>query len=232
MKQKPAGVHPMKSRSLQAACYAQMREDIIRLELAPGERLQLERLAERYSVSHQPIRQAIAQLQTEGFVRTEPHRGAWVAPLIDTDLELIQSVREGVEGRLARLAVQNMTAATIRQLDDVMQRLGVLPPGEDFDRLLALSLEFRDTLYARADREELHACAIEWRARLERYLRAISNPYSARYYLSNLGELLEACRVGDAAGAELATRESIEWTLTQFREQFASEPDAPVPDRS
>ncbi|MEI8239513.1 MAG: GntR family transcriptional regulator [Actinomycetota bacterium] len=61
-----------------------LRRAIMRGELAPGERLYAERLAEQWGVSPTPLRETFQRLAGEGLVVIEPQRGARVAP-VDAD---------------------------------------------------------------------------------------------------------------------------------------------------
>ena len=58
-----------------------LREDIMAGRLAPGEPLRTEAIMQRFGVSNSPLREAFAQLATEGLVVVERNRGASVAPL-------------------------------------------------------------------------------------------------------------------------------------------------------
>lgn len=60
---------------------AALREDIMAGRLAPGEPLRTEAIMQRFGVSNSPLREAFAQLATEGLVVVERNRGASVAPL-------------------------------------------------------------------------------------------------------------------------------------------------------
>ncbi len=58
-------------------------------EIARGERIQQDRLAERFATSITPVREAIRQLEAEGLLVSEPHRGVRVS---SADLEQIKGV--------------------------------------------------------------------------------------------------------------------------------------------
>lgn len=60
---------------------AALRADIIDGRLGPGEPLRTEAIMARFGVSNSPLREAFAQLATEGLVVVERNRGASVAPL-------------------------------------------------------------------------------------------------------------------------------------------------------
>jgi DNA-binding GntR family transcriptional regulator len=70
---------------------AKLRRAILRGELAPGERLRAEHLAERWGVSPTPLRETFMRLAGEGLVVIEPQRGARVASLdVDEAAELYE----------------------------------------------------------------------------------------------------------------------------------------------
>src|SRR5258705_12614722 len=82
--------------------YHEMRRMIMEGEIEPGTRLLLRDIADRLSLSIQPIRDAIKMLERDGLVDTESHRGAVVTQISgETITELI-----GVRMWLEILAVE------------------------------------------------------------------------------------------------------------------------------
>src|SRR2546425_12668775 len=93
---------PLQISSVEDGVYQALREEIGRLQLAPGERLRLEELADRFQVSLTPVRHALRRLESEGLVVSERRRGSRVAPLSVEEIEEIQAIRLGLESFLAR----------------------------------------------------------------------------------------------------------------------------------
>ena len=60
---------------------AALRDDIVSGRLAPGTPLRTEVVMQRFGVSNSPLREAFAQLASEGLVVVQRNRGAMVAPL-------------------------------------------------------------------------------------------------------------------------------------------------------
>lgn len=75
-------------------------------------------LAERFSVSRGPVREAIMQLQGRGLIVKEPYLKARVVELTVANMIDIFNLREAVEGMSVRLAVQRMSNAAIDDLLD------------------------------------------------------------------------------------------------------------------
>jgi DNA-binding GntR family transcriptional regulator len=92
-------------RTKQEFVYAALRDSIMRCDLRPGERLVIDDLARRLSVSAIPVREALQQLQSEGLVQTTPHVGATVAPISPESILEVFTVLEGLETVASRAAV-------------------------------------------------------------------------------------------------------------------------------
>ena len=198
------------------AVYIDLKRQILQLHLAPGARLVLDDLAERYSVSAMPIRQALTALQLDELVETEHHRGARVAPLSVSQLEVIQSVRLGLECRLTRLGVQGLgdeQLANMRQQMNVLRRLTDLGDHRGF---VEASWRLRDVLYSAAGRPQLLAMAVDYRHKYERYLFALTAPSHLEHHYATFLDLVAACEARDAATAERITADSVEWTLARL----------------
>lgn len=71
-----------------------LRQRILSGDLAPGEVLRQEALADELGVSRVPVREAITRLTGEGLLTKVPHKGAYVAELS------IEEVQETFEIRL------------------------------------------------------------------------------------------------------------------------------------
>ena len=85
-----------------------LRDNIIRMELAPGSLLSEQVLANELGVSRTPVREALAELARVGVVETMPQKGTRVA-LIDYDLveearflrmRLEMGLMDEIEGRI------------------------------------------------------------------------------------------------------------------------------------
>lgn len=65
--------------------YEQLKNEILLLDIKPGEMLSEIELSNRFKVSRTPIRDALIRLQNEGLIEVRPHIGTFVT-LIDFDL--------------------------------------------------------------------------------------------------------------------------------------------------
>lgn len=91
-----------RSEPLTEQAYLRLREDILRADIAPGSRLKIDLLQERYGLSNTPLREALFRLVAERLVVADERRGFRVMPVSleqFTDLTEFRYVVE--EGALA-----------------------------------------------------------------------------------------------------------------------------------
>lgn len=60
--------------------YRALRQAIVQCEYAPDERLRVEEISTRYGFSSSPVREALARLAEQGFVRSIENRGFELLP--------------------------------------------------------------------------------------------------------------------------------------------------------
>ena len=100
IEQAPVAVSPVDLR-------AQLRDDIIRCVLMPGQRLKFDELRTRYDAGVGSLREALMQLVGDGLVIAESNRGFCVAPVSIADLEDITDLRVELESKALALSIQH-----------------------------------------------------------------------------------------------------------------------------
>ncbi|MCP2252986.1 DNA-binding transcriptional regulator, GntR family [Prauserella aidingensis] len=130
------------SRAPRAEIAHAVREDILAGRLAPGDRLREADLAERFGVSRVPIREALSQLDSEGFVTLVRYRGATVSATSgEAALELLQ-VRRGLEVLAAQLAAERHGGEVAEELARVVEIGRSADVSEARDELPSLVMRF------------------------------------------------------------------------------------------
>lgn len=76
-----------------SSTYERIKHDVIFGELAPGTKLKLDGLRERYSASVSTLRETLNRLASEGFVQAAEQRGFFVRPVSADDLTEIAELR-------------------------------------------------------------------------------------------------------------------------------------------
>jgi len=92
------------------ACYAQLREAILKETFLPNERLIEMDLAQSLGAGRAAIRTALARLEQDGLVERERYRGARVRLISRTEAIEILEVRAALESLAARYAALKVTS--------------------------------------------------------------------------------------------------------------------------
>ncbi|MGJ3237137.1 MAG: GntR family transcriptional regulator [Anaerolineae bacterium] len=112
-------------RSKKTIIYEQLREEIVKGKYKPGERLVVDELATHMNASTIPIREAIQQLQADGFVTTQPHVGARIAEIDANFIYEVFALLESLEVICSRSACTLMTDDELDQLEEMITVMDV-----------------------------------------------------------------------------------------------------------
>lgn len=122
--------------------YDELKQAIIKNELKSGEILNERHLAVTLGISRTPVREALQWLEREGWVETEPCKGAWVRRFTDQDIADIYQIRRVMEPLAIALAVPRMGAAEDRHLSELLERQKCATKVVDHKTFTDMDLEF------------------------------------------------------------------------------------------
>jgi DNA-binding GntR family transcriptional regulator len=123
-------------QSLKARTYDALRSAILQLNIYdPSAELRLEErdLSNRFGVSRTPLREALAQLDSEGLVRIMPRRGIFIVRKTKAEILDMITVWAALESMAARLATKEASDEDVRALhghvdafstDEVARKMG------------------------------------------------------------------------------------------------------------
>lgn len=121
----------------------ELRREITRGALQPGERLTEWNVASRLGVSRGPVREGLRELEREGLILTYPYRGAVVMGMSDDELlGLLLPIRLTIERFAAVAAFPNFTDETIEALEAIVGEMREAADQKDTDRLTEVDLAF------------------------------------------------------------------------------------------
>jgi DNA-binding GntR family transcriptional regulator len=177
-----------------------LRQAIIDGELGPGESLHQENLAKHYAVSRIPVREALRQLGSEGWIVLLPNRGARVSPLSVAEVREIYKIRASLEITALRLAAPRHTPQSLEHAAAV---LGIARGERDHSLYAQHNREFHLALYAPAARPRLIAMIDSLHRQGERYLRLKLDMPAYKHQSDDEHEaILKALRAGKVERAE------------------------------
>jgi DNA-binding GntR family transcriptional regulator len=178
-----------------------LRESILNGKLRGGSRLIQDRIATELRVSRVPVREALLQLESEGLVRMEAHRGATVVWLSPVEIAEIFEIRALLVTEAIRRVVPRLTVEQLSRLEQIARKQS----GEaSMTTRARLNHQFYTTLFESLDRPRLRAMMDRLEREVERYLLPLGRPH-----LGHL-ELVDACRQRDAERAALLVQEHLE----------------------
>jgi DNA-binding GntR family transcriptional regulator len=100
-----------------------IRDLVVTGELAPGAAIKQDEIADRFSVSRVPVREALKILEGEGYVSYVAHHGFRVTLLSIAELIEVYSMREWLETGLVRASVPRLGRANLEIVEDAMARM-------------------------------------------------------------------------------------------------------------
>lgn len=202
----PSSVAP---RTASAAAAAALRERIFAGVYEAGAPLRQDALAAELGVSRIPVREALVQLEAEGLVRIEPHKGASVAALDAAEILELYELRALVEPELMRLSTPRLTATDFVAIEALVAAFDAgasdpRPWGE-------LNTDLHLALYARAGRPRALALVAGWLRECDRTTRLqLSRGEEDRTRAqAEHRELAALARAGEAEAAAALTRAHI-----------------------
>jgi DNA-binding GntR family transcriptional regulator len=110
-------------RSKNEVVYDLLHQAVIRGDYKPGERVIIDEVAAKLGVSTIPIREALRQLEADGFVEIVPYVGATVTDISADSVFEIFGLLETMEAICGRAACRCMNEEEIEKLDDLVRQM-------------------------------------------------------------------------------------------------------------
>ncbi len=203
------------ARTLIERTYAQLREDILTGRLAPGEKLLVEHLKDRYEVGAGTLREALSRLVSEAMVVAEGQRGFTVPPMAIEDLIDITNVRVSIEIEALRASIRQGDERWRKRLEvahEALSRLEQPLLRENVKLWEQANVQFHEAL--------LSACGSPWTLRVlrqlsqhaERYRRFSIDLQSGRNVREEHQQIFDYAMHGQDARAALALEAHIRAT--------------------
>ncbi|HUN13304.1 MAG TPA: GntR family transcriptional regulator [Rhabdaerophilum sp.] len=189
----------LRHRTLPAAIADALRKAILGGEHKAGDQLRQDRLAETFGTSRIPVREALIQLESEGFVTMVPHKGAVVTGLSRAEIDDVFDLRVLLEPRLLRHSLPRLTPEDFARLDALEGRFSAALAAGNAEEWGRLNAEFHLALYAKADLPRTLATVIGLLQTSERYTRLqLSDAARLERAMAEHRALVRLCRRGVA----------------------------------
>jgi DNA-binding GntR family transcriptional regulator len=135
--------------------YATLRKEILSCSLPPGSDLREQQLAQRFSVSKSPVREALLRLEREHLVEVASRQGYRVTPISVSDARDMYGLRSVLESACAIEAASHASDAQLASLDTYRK----LPEKIDVEEFVRLNREFHCALFEICGNKRMAAVA-------------------------------------------------------------------------
>ncbi len=160
------------SLSLKDKAYENIKLQIVRGNLKPGERLLEEKLSKVMNISRAPIREAFNRLEKEGFVTIIPRKGAAVSKITAQAIEDIFEIRESLESLAVKKSIGKISIEKLEKVGKNFKKfINKTADTENCIHYLALDKIFHDLLSQKCGNKKL----IELLANLQEQIHWLRN---------------------------------------------------------
>ena len=151
---KPGFQFTLERRSLRGQVKKLLRNDIVLGVIPPGAKLRERELAEWLGISRVPVRDALMELESEGFVVSKPG-GRHVIELSERDVRERYQVRLALETLAVELATQRSTPEHQAALLAKFQELEEAVARRDYRADMNVNVEFHQLIWEQANNHHL-----------------------------------------------------------------------------
>lgn len=137
------------SFSFKNKAYAALKNVIVSMDIYRSRndiRLDERQLAQDFGVSRTPVREAMAQLEREGFVRSIPRRGVYVVRKTKEEVIQLITAWAALESMAARLITENAKDEEIAQLRKMFATFDGGQVRAHLDEYSEVNIEFHQTI--------------------------------------------------------------------------------------
>ena len=203
----------LEARSLREQVYDHLKMRMQQGHLAPGVNLDLRALEAEIGISRTPLRDALLQLASEGFVEILPRRGVRVVELTVERIRDHYELLGALEAAALRGAKGRLTAAVLDRMEELNAGMREALDGDDFDLFYARNVEFHGCWLDLSDNEELKRTVRILKQRLYDFPR--HPDFVKEWELASTLEhatIVRLLREGNAAGAADFLRD-VHWSF-------------------
>ena len=193
--------------SLREQVYQHLRSAIQKGILLPGTSIKLENLAGDLGVSKTPLKEALIQLECEGFVEMQPRHGILIKKLTYQDIKDYYEIVGSLEASVLFDVFSLLTEVHIREMKDSnAEQARILETG-DYDAYYQMNLDFHDIFLKLSPNTTLRRMIMPLKQRLYDFPRRV---YWKEWEYVNLEEhvrLIRCIEEGDREGAARIVKE-------------------------
>ncbi len=194
-------------RSTADIIFAQLRDEIMSLDILPGAKLSESEVAAKFGVSRQPVREALNLLSSEDLVTIQPQKATRVRKFSMARIDTARFVRRAVEVEVIKFACKNWSDLYRPGLERCMSAQDRAVATHDTQGFHVLDEEFHALLADVAQTPFAFARIKENKAYVDRIcVLSLKNTDEMAVLVDDHRAIFEHITAQDAAGAEHVLR--------------------------
>jgi DNA-binding GntR family transcriptional regulator len=185
-------------------------DEIASGQLAPGDRIIQEQIAQALGVSRQPVQQALALLRNQGVLHDAPGRGLIVAPLDPGHVQHMYDMRAVIEGLACRRAAETNAEKAAKFGPALIEAGRKAIAGGSVAKMIAADMKFHEFIYGLSGNPLVAPSLATHLTYTQRVMgEVLIRDETPRDIWNQHAEILEAIARGDGERAESLARAHI-----------------------
>ena len=131
-------------KSLKEQVYDYLRQQFQKHRLQPGETINMDATAKKLGISRTPLRDALIQLEMEGFVTISPRRGIYVNSLPLDEIREFYQVIGALESTALTTTFPGLGVAGVKKMDMLNRQMQKAIDADDYELFYDKNLRFHD----------------------------------------------------------------------------------------
>jgi len=197
---------PLRHRTLEEQAYEHIRTALVEGRLAPGQRIVASAVARAAGTSRIPVLQALRRLESQGFVRINPHRDVVVSGLSPEEFRERFLMMAVLEALCVREAEGKIAPVTLQRLRELHTEIVAARRSGDTSRAVAADTRFHRMLWEISGLQQVvHVLQNVWDR--GEYYRVIMHARRGGFAAESIAEheeILSALEAGDTSRAARA----------------------------
>jgi DNA-binding GntR family transcriptional regulator len=222
-------VEARKTVSARDFVYQTLRNNIMCLNLPPGENVTKNDLAEKLNVSRTPVGEALIQLSKEELVEIYPQKGTIVSLINLTHVDEGRFIRQSLEGAVIRMACRSFPENMLFALQSNLKSMEFMITQNQINILSLFNLDqtFHQNIFIGCQKEKAWSVICQTSTHLNRvrYLKMLSSANAWESVLKEHNEIITAIKFGNIEyGIELMDQHlgGVDSWLENLKLQFRS----------
>jgi DNA-binding GntR family transcriptional regulator len=202
----------LNTKSLREQVYEYLRDEISTRKLLPGAAININEISRQLGISKTPLRDAIIQLEIEGFVTILPRRGVTVKKMTLQEVKDSYEIVGALEGSVILNVFDRIGKSHISRLEKLNAKQIKAFDRKEYDSYYKLNLDFHNVFLDLSENKSLKCIVAPYKQRLYDFPR---RGYIKEWELNNCKEhdqFIELIKKKDRRGAAIIMKD-VHWSF-------------------